>query len=214
VRTSRNTTKCVPADPGDASGAPRIDSVEVPGARGIIGMVSCPGWHAPRHRSCPSGPGGASGLSDSSGTCGANSLETLDRDLEAIKRWGAEILLSLMQPREYEAAGIAAMADRMPPGILRIEMPIEDASIPDADWERSWDTEGPKIRAVLSRGGKICVHCMGGLGRTGLIVARILIEFGQEPELAISMVRQARPGAIETRGQEDYLRSKLESIAT
>ncbi len=48
---------------------------------------------------------------------------------------------------------------------------------------------------------------MGGFGRTGLLAARILVEFGESPERAIRAVRTVRPGAIETRGQEEYIMS-------
>ena len=46
---------------------------------------------------------------------------------------------------------------------------------------------------------------MGGLGRSGMIAARLLVELGEEPRAAIQRVRQVRPGAIETAAQEDYV---------
>ena len=49
------------------------------------------------------------------------------------------------------------------------------------------------------------VHCRGGLGRAGTIAARLLIELGIEPATAIERVRAVRPGAIETRAQEEYV---------
>lgn len=49
------------------------------------------------------------------------------------------------------------------------------------------------------------VHCRGGLGRAGTVGARLLVELGVTPAEAIQRVRQARPGAIETRQQERYV---------
>ena len=49
------------------------------------------------------------------------------------------------------------------------------------------------------------LHCRGGIGRTGTIAARLLVEFGVAPEEAIRMVRRARPGTIETPAQEEYV---------
>jgi ADP-ribosylglycohydrolase len=49
---------------------------------------------------------------------------------------------------------------------------------------------------------------MGGLGRTGTIAARLLVEFGVDPEKAIREIRMARPGSIETREQEEYVRKQ------
>jgi len=44
------------------------------------------------------------------------------------------------------------------------------------------------------------------LGRTGTIAARLLIEFGLNPDDAIKEVRASRSGAIETSSQEQYVR--------
>ncbi len=44
-----------------------------------------------------------------------------------------------------------------------------------------------------------------GLGRAGTVAARLLIGAGKLPEDAIGSVRRARPGAIESKSQEDYL---------
>jgi ADP-ribosyl-[dinitrogen reductase] hydrolase len=52
----------------------------------------------------------------------------------------------------------------------------------------------------------VLVHCKGGLGRAGTVAALMLLELGMTPSDAIRMVRQARKGAIETPGQEQYVR--------
>ncbi|MDP7292161.1 MAG: hypothetical protein QF497_08015, partial [Verrucomicrobiota bacterium] len=54
-------------------------------------------------------------------------------------------------------------------------------------------------------GESIVLHCKGGLGRTGTIAARLLVELGMTPGNAILAVREARPGAIETSAQETYV---------
>ena len=157
----------------------RIDSVEIPTSRGLIGMAACPG------------------------------REDLAFDLDAIRSWGAEILVSLIEPVEYTLMGIEKMHEMIPVGMRHLQLPIPDRSIPDAAWELGWKRASPTIHSVLARGGKVCVHCMGGLGRSGLAVARLLVESGISSEQAILMVRAARPGAIETPGQEAYVRGLL-----
>jgi ADP-ribosyl-[dinitrogen reductase] hydrolase len=168
-----------------------VDEVSIPSSGGKIGMTICPG-------------------NKSYGISGTHDRDLLT-DLEAIRQWGAEILVSLIEEHEYREIGVANLGDVVPEGVLHIKLPIEDMGIPDAAWERRWEREGKIIRSVLRRGGKVCIHCIGGLGRTGLVAARILVEFGVHPERAISSVRESRPGTIQTQEQEDYIRA-LEPI--
>jgi len=51
------------------------------------------------------------------------------------------------------------------------------------------------------------VHCRGGLGRSGMIAARMLVELGTPADEAIARVRSARPGAVETSEQVAYVRA-------
>ena len=60
---------------------------------------------------------------------------------------------------------------------------------------------------MLDKVQNILVHCRGGLGRAGMISARLLVESGVEPQTAIERVRTARPGAIEKRQQEAWVRT-------
>ena len=54
-------------------------------------------------------------------------------------------------------------------------------------------------------GRKVLIHCRGGLGRSGMIAVRLLVEMGEKPADAIKQVRAARPGAIESSDQEKYV---------
>jgi len=88
-----------------------------------------------------------------------------------------------------------------------IHLPIKDVSVPNATFEREWEVIGEGLRARLRAGFDILVHCRGGLGRGGLVAARLLIELGSKSDDAIEQVRRARPGAIETREQENYVKA-------
>jgi ADP-ribosyl-[dinitrogen reductase] hydrolase len=90
--------------------------------------------------------------------------------------------------------------------ILWFHLPIVDVSIPDERFGEEWDIAGEALRSILRRGSDdVQVHCRGRLGRAGTIAARLLIEFGMEPEIAIARVRAVRPGTIETRAKEEYV---------
>ncbi len=84
-------------------------------------------------------------------------------------------------------------------------LPIADVSTPDQGFERNWILAGDALRTLLLDRRDVLVHCRGGLGRAGTIAARLLIELGMEPAIAISRIRVVRPGAIETREQEKYV---------
>lgn len=90
--------------------------------------------------------------------------------------------------------------------MLWLHLPIADVTAPGAEWDAAWLAVRGRVHAELDRGGRVLVHCKGGLGRAGTVAARILIERGMAPEAAIRAVRQARPGAIERAAQELYVR--------
>jgi len=57
----------------------------------------------------------------------------------------------------------------------------------------------------LRAGGKIIIYCAAGLGRSGMIAAKILSAFNEAPKIAITSVRRIRPGAIETNQQANFV---------
>ena len=165
----------------------RIAPVPVPGTSGVLGLTLCPGKVTPP---------GESG----------DWRRDLATDLRAIRDWGACALVTLIEAREMEAYRVADLPRRAAAEFAHFWLPIPDGGVPDAAWERRWAQAGAHIRDLLKGGGKVVIHCMGGLGRTGTIAARLLVEFGAEAEEAMAAVRAARPGAIETLGQEAYVR--------
>lgn len=127
-------------------------------------------------------------------------------DLDTIQAWGAKLVLTLVEQEELNDLQVAALGEDVERRhMMWRHMPIVDVSTPTEVFETRWAVEGEGIRALLRGGFDVVVHCKGGLGRAGIIAARLLIEFGMAAQDAIAAVRQVRPGAIETRGQELYL---------
>jgi ADP-ribosyl-[dinitrogen reductase] hydrolase len=167
----------------------RIGEASVPETGGVIGMTLCPG---------KKGPSTLSGLLWD---------RDLGVDLERIRRWGAEAVVTLMERRELEELQVGHMGDAVTAtGLLWFHLPIVDTQAPNTSFEDGWVESGPRIRAILADGGRVLVHCRGGLGRTGVVAARLLMEFGVPVEEAIRVVREGRRHAIETPMQERYLR--------
>lgn len=167
-----------------------IDSIETPGG-GRIGMVHCPGR-------------------PDFDTGGALLQRNLDADLADIARWGAVALVSLIETHEFELIGVGGLGERvLAQGLEWHHLPIVDLGVPDDCFELSWRQSGPRLRGLLQDGRDIVLHCAAGKGRTGTIAARLLIEFGVEPDAAIRAVRSARLGTIESIVQEQFLRGYL-----
>jgi len=164
-----------------------INSVEAPLAGGRIGMTICPGKQQ---------------ATSSSG----NFQRELGLDLDLISSWGAAAVVTLMPQQELEALAVSHIgAEVAIRGMQWFHLPIRDVDVPDAQFERYWLYAGLRLRQLLRNGQHVLVHCRGGLGRTGIVAARLLIELGAQPQEAIAEVRQARPGTIQTRQQEDYV---------
>jgi protein-tyrosine phosphatase len=164
-----------------------IKSVSYPGSTGLIGMTLCPGKQ------------------QSFGMSGTWQRD-LSSDLAVIRGWGAMRVVTLLEGHELDILGVRdlpLLVTEM--GMRWHHLPIRDRDIPDQTFETTWMHLGQELTQSLKQGERILLHCMGGLGRTGTIAARFLIEAGMTADEAITAVRAARRGAIETREQEHYL---------
>ncbi|MFN3938425.1 MAG: protein-tyrosine phosphatase family protein [Gemmobacter sp.] len=148
---------------------------------GWIGLVSCPGR---------AGPG------------------ALVRDLAAIANAGARHLVTLLPSDEMHRLGVPGLgAAASEAGLRWWHLPIRDFTAPDDDFENAWAEAGFALRAALAGGEGVVIHCRAGVGRTGTVAARLLVELGETPDAAIAAVRRARPGTIETVAQEAHVRA-------
>lgn len=123
----------------------------------------------------------------------------LDADLTRLREvFHADLLVSLMEPDERRALGMEALPERAAAAGLELrQLPIPDGSVPASRAELvALVTE---ILAAAAAGKNVVVHCRGGLGRTGLVVAVCLRASGVEH--AVEAVRRVRPLAVETEAQ-------------
>ena len=88
-----------------------------------------------------------------------------------------------------------------------LHFPIKDFGTVDQKRKFLWEPISKNIRQQIDGGGRILIHCRGGRGRTGMIVLRGMIEFGEDPDKALKRLRKIRPCAVETKPQETWARS-------
>jgi len=161
---------------------------EVPAGLGLVGMTFCPGKR---------------GDSVSGGAWERD----LDADMRVIREWGAAAVVTLIEVHEIAMLGVerlpAAVRDA---GMEWLHLPIRDVDVPDSHFEASWASAGGRLANRLRNGERVLVHCRGGLGRTGMVAARLLVEVaGATPQQALDAVREVRPGAVETPAQEAWV---------
>lgn len=145
-----------------------------------------------------------------SGPCHRN----LTKDMDSIAQWGANRVITLLESEELSYLQVEKLGEEVRKrGMIWHHWQVIDGSaLRVRQQKRSqdlWTQDCDLFLEDLKQGNKLFIHCRGGLGRTGTLAARLLIERGLSPETAIAEVRVARPGAIETIEQEEYLLQQL-----
>ena len=135
---------------------------------------------------------------------------------------GEELLSEKLQL--FALAGITHFIDLTSPadpvktyqplgGAVRINHPITDFGVPSP-----LQMQGilQSIQSALSQGGKVYVHCKGGIGRTGTVAATWLTEQGLDDEKALALLLQKwqamdkrfeEPHTPETKAQREFVRT-------
>ena len=94
-------------------------------------------------------------------------------------------------------------------GIVGHHIPIEDFTAPSLEQIAEFVE---LVKDSLASGERVGVHCTGGLGRSGTMVAAYLVSQGLEAHEAIEETRRLRPHSIETVGQEQVVVTYARSL--
>lgn len=165
----------------------RIDTITVPGAAGSLGLVACPGVRVHQLH-------------------GVNKKH-MTVDIDELKNWGANGVVSFIEAHEFKLNKVEDLPKRLnEAGMWWLHLPIIDMEIPDQDFEDAWAVQGERIRHALRIGERVALHCYAGLGRTGMIGARLLVEMGMDNEEAIKAVREPNSRRIQTNRQSLFVK--------
>jgi len=128
----------------------------------------------------------------------------LAAEIDAIVDAGIEILVCAMPEDERELAGLSREAElAVAAGLVFVAIPIPDFSVPDYVEVRPTLAD---LAVRLRTGSRIAVHCWGGIGRSSMLAAAILVLTGVTAEDAWARVETARGKPVpETVEQRDWI---------
>lgn len=133
------------------------------------------------------------------------SVTPLELDIEAICTHGVSCVVSLTPTEEMRLAGGGQLPLLLQEhGMAWYHFPVIDYGVPAAHQAEDWERLAASLHLLLDRGERVLIHCLAGIGRSGMAAMRLLVERGLSPADALTQVRKARPGAVERQAQFDW----------
>ena len=123
----------------------------------------------------------------------------LKDDMESLLRRGITHVMVLMEETEFRRYRVPGLLQEYSNyGLQVLHHALVDGSVPSL---HQLFLAVENIKSVINGGGRLLVHCYGGLGRTCLVVAAFLMSIDPHmtPEYVIDLLREKRgPRAVQT----------------
>ena len=126
--------------------------------------------------------------------------------MKQLKENGINTIIPLITDDEFYHFGVSDLVEKYEElNFIVHRLPIMDQLVCS---EKEMNEMVNFLDDMIQNGNKVMIHCVGGLGRSGLVTASYLKFKGIEAEDAIEVVRKARgPRAIESKVQEEFVRN-------
>lgn len=115
--------------------------------------------------------------------CGAPTQNNLNSFIKKVKEHKIKHIVRLCDPsynsKEFD-------------NVIIYDWQFKDGDIPSQDIIDKW-------KKLIKTNEPILVHCVAGLGRAPTLIAIALIELDTNPYESVRIIRQTRPGAINTK---------------
>jgi len=127
---------------------------------------------------------------------------------DEMKGWrdeGVNTILSLLTVQEENELSLDAEPESANEAGLRfLSFPIPDRQVPGSPSQVAPLLDG--LSHDLMEGQNVVIHCRGGVGRSGLMAACLLVLSGDDPETAVATVSHARGTTVpETPEQRHWI---------
>jgi len=177
----------------------RVDFCKLPdGIPSTLGMTFAPGK-----------------VKEFSSVSGNSYRRDVSTDLQTLSSvYKTHVLVSLMKDEEYKEVHIESLFDKVKEyNMEHLVYPIGDCHVPQNFEEFNVEVVD-KIIDRLRNGKNVVVHCMGGLGRTGLVCACCLLKLSPSipPDEVIKSIRSSRKGTIQTYQQVTFVREFIAKV--
>jgi len=131
----------------------------------------------------------------------------LDLETATLREAGAGGVLSLLEDSEVDLLDLGeeeACCARH--GMEFFRFPVPDHSVPESP--EAFRAFLQPLASRIRKGFSLCIHCWGGIGRSNLTAACLLILLGLDAEEALRGVRRSAGLHVpETREQEAWVRA-------
>lgn len=134
-------------------------------------------------------------------------VQAMDADLQALRRCGVTMLITLTE-RDFPQEALVRN------GLRNLHLPVYDHESPSVAQIQMLLA---RMSVLMRRGEVLAVHCLAGLGRTGTVLAAWLVREGLTAEEALRRVRLIDAQYVQSRAQEvllhEYEHALLEKMA-
>ena len=126
-------------------------------------------------------------------------FSSFDEDFLQLVKELPQVVVTCATQSEMMACSATRLPEKLNNSEIKwFQIDVEDFQVPDEFSEEKWNSLLPILKETIFDGGGVILNCVGGCGRSGMFLMRLLLEMGWTRDGALDRLRKVRPCAIET----------------